>query len=246
MGSTKIEQPQAPQAPSVSSSMSDYVANYPKLFELMKQYAPQEAQMALDLANQYSQPLVEAYKKAQEQLYPEETAINKQINEQIQQGISGGVPDWMKQEYLSNMQSQLGTNVGSPIGADYVSRGLLDLNKSYQDYYRNLGLSQMGRQPIYSAQPVNYTNQLGNFTPQGVMNYNASNYGNYSNLYGNMYGTNQRAASQGNWWQQGLTGIGQAGTGGLATGIGYALMMSSKRYKKNIKLWGKPSTKFIS
>ena len=63
-GSTKISQPSPPPAPSVQSSMADYIQNYPALFNLMQQYAPQEAAMNVSLAKQYAQPMGEALKTA--------------------------------------------------------------------------------------------------------------------------------------------------------------------------------------
>jgi len=227
MGSTKIQQPSVPAAPSVSSSMADYVQNYPQLFSLMQQYAPQEAQMNVDLAQQYAQPMGEAYKTAQEAMYPQETAITNTLNNQVQQGLDSQAPDWMRSEYLNNVNSMLGPNAGSPIGADYASRGLMQMNKDYGDYYRNLGLSITGRQPIAQASTPNYTNQMSNYTPQGVMNYNSSNYGSNLSGYSSMYGTNANFATQNspwNTWGQGAMQAGGQMLGGLSTGVGYGMM----------------------
>lgn len=224
MGSTKISSPETPAAPSVQSSMSDYIANYPALFNLQQQYAPQEAQMAVNLANQYAGQYGSAMKTAQESMYPEETKINNAMNQQVLSGINSEVPDWMKQQYQSELNANLGTNVGSGMGADYMSRGLLQQQQDWQNYYRNLGLSITGRQPIATANTPATTNQLANYTPQGVMNYNATNYGNYANAYADMYGTNQKMASQGTWWQSGLMNMAGQGLGGMASGIGYGMM----------------------
>ena len=120
MGSTNIQQPTPPPAPSVQSSMSDYIANYPALFNLQQQYAPQEAAMNVGLAQQYAEPLGQAYKTAQEAMYPQETAITQSLNQQVQEGMGSEVPDWMRQEYLSNLRANLGSNAGSGICADYT------------------------------------------------------------------------------------------------------------------------------
>jgi len=197
MGSTKISQPTPPAAPTVTDSMESYVKNYPALWQMQMNYAPQEAALQLALAKQYAQPMGEALKTSQEAMYPTETAITQQAGEQALAGMqSSELPSWAKQKYLDEYRANLGTNAGSGIGADYTSRNLLEQGKSWQDYYRNLGLSIAGRQPIYTAQPVNYTNQMANYTPQGVMNYTAQNYGNYSNAYSSMYGANANLAGQ--------------------------------------------------
>lgn len=209
--------------------MSDYVQNYPALFSLMKQYAPQEAQMNIDLANQYAEPYGQALKTAQEAMYPEETAMNKQLMGQISEGMSAQPPDWYQNKYSDYYKSILGENALSGSGADYYSTGMMEQTKNWQDYYRNLGLSVTGKQPVYQAQPTQYTNQLSNYTPQTVFGYNSSNYGNYSNAYSNMYGANANVAAQGNPYFN-------AGAGIAGMGLG-AMIMSSLRYKKNIRLW---------
>lgn len=221
-GYTKISSPSEPAAPSVESSMEDYIKNYPALFNLMKEYAPQETALNLGLAQQYAQPLGEAYKTAQEAMYPEETKFTKDVLAQSQEGIQSGVPDWMKKEYLDNLNASLGSNVGSGIAADYTSTGLLNLNKTYQDYYRDLGLSITGKQPISTAGTPQYTNQLTGYTPQGVMSYNAGNYATQAGMYNNQYNAYAQQA-QNPLWLSALSGVGGAmtGLGGMATGFGW-------------------------
>lgn len=200
MGGTKIEQP---AQPSVQSSISDYVQNYPALFALQQQYAPQEAQMQVDLATKYAGQLGQAYKTAQDQMYPNETALSNELTQQAREGMSSEIPEWQKAAYLSDTYAGLGTNAGSGIGADYVSRGMMQQQQDWQRYYQNLGLSITGRQPIATASTPTTTNVLQGYTPQGVMNYNASNYGTAANIYG----TAQQAASQGNPYFNSMMGV---------------------------------------
>lgn len=234
MGSTKISQPSVPAAPTTAQSMKEYVENYPALWNMQMQYAPQEAALQVALAQQYAQPMGEALKESQEAMYPTETAITEQAGQQALEGMqSQELPDWAKQKYLDEYRANLGTNVGSGIGADYTSRNLLEQGKNWQDYYRNLGLSISGKQPVYSAQPVGYTNQMSAYTPQSVLNYNAQNYGNYSNAYSSMYGANAQMAGTRYNSMMNLFGAG-IGAGGA---MGAAWLGSSKRFKRNIKLW---------
>jgi len=235
MGSTNISQPSVPAAPTTAQSMKEYVENYPALWNMQMQYAPQEAALQVDLAQQYAQPMGEALKASQEAMYPTETAITQQAGEQALQGMqSSELPDWAKQKYLDEMRANLGTNAGSGIGADYTSRNLLEQGKNWQDYYRNLGLSISGKQPVYSAQPAQYTNQMAGYTPQTVFGYNAQNYGNYANAYSSMYGANAQLAGQ--KYSSNMNLFGSAIGAGGAMG-GAAILASSKRFKRNITLW---------
>lgn len=227
--STKVSTPSAPAAPTTQSSIADWVQNYPAVFALQQQYAPQEAQQQIDLMQQYALPYAQALKTAQDQLYPNETAITNELTNQVQSGISSSVPDWMREEYRSNLNANLGTNAGSGLGADYVSRGLLQQKKDWQDYYTNLGLSISGRQPVYQASPTQYSNYASGFTPNSVMGYNAQNYGSYSDAFSRMYGANAGITSSMNQMYGQIAGA-TAGAAGMA-------MMSSRRYKNNIKSW---------
>jgi hypothetical protein len=214
MGSTKVETPTPPAAPSTTSSVQDWIQNYPAVFNLQQQYAPQEAAQQVALAQQYAAPMGNALRLAQEQMYPNETALSNSLTQQAQEGMSSDVPEWMKQEYLSNMNAQLGTNAGSPIGADYMSRGLMQQKQDWQRYYQNMGMSIAGKQPVYQAGQPQTTNQTSTFTPASVMGSNNQNYGNYSNAYTSMYGANAQTASQGNPWMNAGAGIVGQGLGG--------------------------------
>lgn len=221
MGSTTIEQPSPPAAPTAAQNMSDYIENYPRLFQLMQQYAPQEAQMNVGLAQQYAAPMGEALRTAQEQMYPNETALANELTRQAQEGMAGEAPDWYMNKSQDYIKSLLGENVASPLGANYYTTGMMEQQKNWQDYYRNLGMSIAGRQPVYQAQPTQYTNQLGGYTAQGVAQTNASNYGSYANLYGNMYNAN--AQNTGNPWLNagaGIVGMGLGGWMGNPSGFG--------------------------
>jgi hypothetical protein len=210
MGGTSIEQP---QQPSVQSSISDYVQNYPALFSLQQQYAPQEAAQQVALAQQYAAPLGEAYRTAQEQIYPNETALSNELTAQAREGMSSTVPEWQKAQYQSDLNANLGSNVGSGIGADYMSRGMQQQQQDWQRYYQNMGLSIAGRQPIATASTPTTTNVLQGYTPQGVMNYNASNYGTAANIYGTQ-------SQQSNPWMSMAGTLGGAALGGWSTNWG--------------------------
>lgn len=219
MGGSKT--PSAPAQPTATGSMNDFVNNYPRLFQLEQQYAPQEAQLNLDMAKQYALPMSQALKDAQDQLYPDQAKLRDTITQQAVKGVDSDVPSWMQDAYRSNMNAQLGANVNSPIGADYMSRGLLQQKQDWQNYYRSLGMQISSGQPIYNAQPAQYTNQLANYTPQGVMNFNQQGYGTAAGIYGH-----QLQNSGGNMGGMGAalgTGLGMllaAPTGGMSMAAG--------------------------
>jgi hypothetical protein len=143
--------------------------------------------------------------------------------------MTSEVPDWMRNEYLSNLNANIGTNVGAPVGADYVSRGLLQQKQDWQNYYRDLGLSLTGRQPLTQAQTPATSDYMSNYTPTSVMGYTSSTYSPYASSYANMYGTNASYGLGQQKIMQDYIGMGMQGAG--------MFMASSIRYKKNVKLW---------
>jgi hypothetical protein len=205
MGGTSIQQP---AQPTVQSSITDYVTNYPRLVQLQGQYGPQEAAQQVALAQQYAGPMGQAYKTAQEAMYPNETALSNQITAQAGEGINSQMPSWMKEAYRSDFAANLGTNVGSPIGADFTSLGLMQKQKDWQDYYRNLGLSITGRQPIAQANTPQVNQSTQGFTPTGVMGFNQQGYGTQMNAF-------SQQQSQGNPYFNAIAGMGGMALGGF-------------------------------
>lgn len=232
MGSSTPQQPTPPPAPTTAENMQDWITNYPAMWELQQKYAPLEAQQQVELAQKYAAPLGQAMYQAQQQMYPETSALQEQLAGQAMAGMESGVPEWQREQYLSDVNANLGTNVGSGIGADYVSRGLMQQQQDWQNYYRDLGLSTSGRQPL--AQPANpgYSNYASTFTPGSVAGQNNQNYGNFANAYSSMYGANAQLAGQRYSSNMGLIGSGIGAIGTIGGGF-----FSSARYKTNIKLW---------
>jgi hypothetical protein len=181
MGSsgTEIQYPSAPAAQTTAQSMADYVQSLPALYQAQMQYEPQLQAMNLGMLQQYGTQFGEAYKNINDAMYPETAKLQEQLATQASQGISGDMPQWAKDSYRSEMGANLGTNAGSGIGADYASRGMLEQQKGWQDYYSNLGLSVAGRQPLAQGGTTGQTNYMQGYQPAQALNYAASNYGNY-------------------------------------------------------------------
>jgi hypothetical protein len=188
--------PSMPQPQSAGMSSEEWAKALPKIYETQLKYAPLEAKQQVELAQQYAQPYGEAMKKAQEALYPGTSAIQETLANQSLEGMKGGLPDWAKEEYLSGVRANLGSNVGSGMAADYTSRGAMQMGEEWKRYNQNLGLSVTGRQPLTMAQTPQTSNYMQGFTPESVMGYNANIYGSQAQMFGAQAGMyNQRQAS---------------------------------------------------
>ena len=256
MGSTKISQPSPPPAPSTKESVQAWADVQPQIYQQQLQYEPKLLDQQLAMQSKYAEPLLRQNYELQKEyapkmmadefelqkkympeltklqyetekgLYPETSALQEQLAKQAREGMTSDVPDWMKQEYLSNLNANLGTNIGAPIAADYVSRGLLEQKKGWRDYYRDLGLTMTGRLPLRQASGVQSPqvnvpqtqglNWTQNFTPQNVMNFKNQGYGSYAGLYGNMYNANARMAQS----NASMPFKYMSGVGNMMTGFG--------------------------
>ena len=216
--STSIEASQ-PTAPTTGQSVQDWANALPQIYQTQMQYAPLQAQQQVELAQKYAGPLGQAMQAAQSGMYPKTTALQENLAGVATEGMSSQVPDWMQQAYRSNMSAQLGNNVNAPIGADYMSRGLLQQQQDWQRYYQNLGLSVTGRQPLTQAGTPQTSDYMSGFTPGSVMQSNNQNYGTAAGIYGNQLSYNSNANGQ--MMNMIGAGIGAAGTmGGSMFGLG--------------------------
>jgi hypothetical protein len=153
----------------------------PQVYETQMQYAPLQAAQAIDLYSQYALPLAQADYQANAALYPKTAALQETMANQATEGMTATtMPDWMRRQYQSDINAQLGPNAGSPIGADYMSRGMQNQLFQQQKYYRDLGLSLAGRQPLSQATQPGTTDYMSGFTPQSVINYTQQGYGSFT------------------------------------------------------------------
>jgi hypothetical protein len=177
---TEVVYPEVTAQPTTAEAMKAYVDSLPALYEAQLKYAPLEAEQQIKLAQQYAVPYAEAQKQAQEALYPGTSALQEKLAKQANEGMTGKVPDSARQQYRSDLLAQLGTNAMSGVGADYVSRGLMNQQQEYNQYYQNLGLSLAGRQPLTQATTPTTTNYMGSYTPSQGLSYSANTYGTYA------------------------------------------------------------------
>lgn len=178
-GGTKVEQitPEPPPAaPSASAQLSEYVANYPKLVALQEQYNPQTAQLDYNLFKQYAPQYTQTAQDIQNQVYPETSKLQEELARQSLEGMNSELPDWAKQQYQSDFNAGLGMNANAPIGVSDRNIGLLNLQKQWQDYYRNLGLSVAGRQPLQQTANPTFQNSAAMENINPFLSYGASTY----------------------------------------------------------------------
>lgn len=215
--STKVKtETPAPTAPTATSSITEYIQNYPRLMELERQYNPQIAAEDFALAEQYVPKYQQLMQETEKQAYPYTAGLQEQLAKRAQEGIGGGLTAQMEQSYRDRLRSEIGPNVGSGIGADYVSRGLIDAEQQYQRYYDDLGLSLTGRLPLSQAQNQQFRTAQSIFDPNSVMGMNQGVYGTQGSIYSNLYNSNATLLGSKN------QAIGQMVGGGL--GIGGILM----------------------
>ena len=221
-GETVIQQPQPVAAPTATASISEYIANQPRLFELQQQQAPLEAQQQLELLQEFGPQMGAAVKAGQEALAPETSAIQEELAATARERMQGGLSPEERAQFLSDFSGQLGTNIGSPIGALATSRSLMLASQQRQREGENLGLSLAGRQQLAQPQAPSVNNLSGSLTPGQVMNFNQGIYGTQGGMFGAQAGMyNQQLASQPSS-PLGLLfgGVGGAAAGGLGSGIG--------------------------
>lgn len=186
MGSTKIQAPSTPAAPTTAQNMQDYVANLPALYNAQLQYSPLFNQQDYEQTAKYA-PLM---KELQDTLYPQTSALPEQLAGVATQNIGQGMPQYMKDMYADQFRAEVGNQAGSGIGADYVSRQMLNQNEQYKQYYNNLGLSVAGMQPLsQSSQYQQAYNPSATYSYGQVANNNMQGYGSYIGAYASMYNT---------------------------------------------------------
>lgn len=179
--STTVINPTPDPAPTQYESAQDWAKAMPTIYQTQLEYAPKEAQMQYDLMSKYALPLAQLEKSYQEQLNPETSKLQEEMAASAREGMNATeMPDWMKKNYRDEMKANLGSNVGSPIAADYMSTGMQKQLFNQQKYYNDLGLSLAGRQPLVSGAQPQATNYMSSATPSAGMSFDSANYGSFS------------------------------------------------------------------
>lgn len=222
--SQQAQQPTPPPAPTAGQSIKEFIKYQPKLFELQQEQAPQEAQQQLELLQEFGPQMGLAVKAGQEAVSPETTAIPEELAGIARDRYKGGLSTEERDQFLSDFSGQLGTNIGSPIGALATSRSLMLANQQRQREGENLGLSLTGRQPLAQPQAPNVNNISGSLTPGQVLGFNQGVFGSQANIFGSQAGMyNQQMANQQSGQNQLMSGLFGLGNSALGGGIGDAM-----------------------
>jgi hypothetical protein len=229
-GGTQIHQPTPPSQPSTADAIKTWVKSMPQVYQTQMEYSPLLAQQQVDLAQQFAGPMGQAVYEAQAAMYPETAQLQESLAGQAGEGMEAGLSPTEKEMYRDTFAANLGTNIGSGIGADYMSRGMLGAQQQRQDYYRNLGLSVAGRQPLAAPGTPSTPDYMSGFSPQSNMDFMASTYGPYVAGSQPMMYQNQSPLG-------GILGGVGAGMQGIGAAGGLGDFFSAKRFKENITLW---------
>jgi len=202
--------PQAPAAPTASASMADYVASYPQLAELQKQYAPQFAALDYGIQQQYQ---------------PQQLALGEQLAGQASEGMTQAAPDWYKQNVRDSLMSNFGRNaVYNPQGQEQFGLATSQANEDWRRYYQNMGMSISNKVPL--TQNTMQTAQA--YNPATVMNMASNTFGTQAGMYGTQM-QNYMQGGPSNPWAN-IAGSLAGGIGsGIGTGMGYGMMGGFKK-----------------
>jgi len=206
MGGNEQGQQAPPPPPSASQGIGEYIENYPRLIEAQEKYGARD---------------LESQRAAQAQAYPELEALRGELIGQVGRGISEEAPDWYMEKSRDYISSVLGDQVTGGLGLQNFTTGMLEQQKNWNDYYRNMAMSFSGNQPVYQANAATQ-----NFTPGQVMASNTAGYSPYVGAWGGQQGRqfNQGQYNQNTPWRaaEGVGNLmgGMAGQGGGFMGWG--------------------------
>lgn len=181
-GGTVVETTAPPSSPSSAEAIEAWVNSLPQVYETQMQYAPQEAQQQLEMIQQFALPIGQALQQAQAALYPETAGLQEQLAARASRGMEEGLTPEEEESYRQRLSANLGTNIGSGVGANYVSRGLTEYEQGRKDYYSDLGLTTAGRQALSQPMAPQTTDYASTYTPGSVMNFMQQGYGSYAPL----------------------------------------------------------------
>jgi len=203
MSSKKSKTPEAPRIPTFEEQTAQNIA-------ASKQFAESE----LSNLRQFGLPMAQEQRRIQEEIAPNLSGLSEALAGQARTGIDEGLTDLQREEFLSNIRANLGTNAGSQIGATALARNLFSAEEGQKDKFRNLALSLSGRQPL--IQPQSFDSGFG--AGQGFSAQNAL-LGQRQNLF-----NTQLSAQQPSVLGQIGGQLGGSIVGTLGAGIGNAIL----------------------
>lgn len=206
-GAEKVPMPEPPKPPTMKEQMESWAEGYPTVAKAQLEQLPKFGRAAIDIARE---------------LYPTTSGLQENIAGQAVRGMESGLSDIEEDYYRDQFASGLGTNAGSPMGSDYMSRNMLMARQGREDYWRNVGSTMAGRQQLTQAPTIGDFG--GGFTPGNALNYGSNIYGSQASIFGaqaGMFNTAQQARQSGaNAMTSGLFGLGSSIFGAAGTALG--------------------------
>jgi len=158
-----------PKPPTLSEILSQYVSVLPQLIQAEGQYGPQMAQNELNLTKQFTPQFNDLFQAEEQRLYPNTASLQELFAGQAAQGSQEGLSPALLRQYSDFFNANLGSNIGSPIGAGAISKNLIELQEARKDQFRNFGLSLLGRLPAYNPAQVPGGQVTGGFNFGGAV-----------------------------------------------------------------------------
>jgi hypothetical protein len=222
-------------------------------FAIQQQYAPQQAALYQSLYNQYMPQMAAAQQTTQQQLYPIQSGIMESGAQDIASRLAN--PNYMtageqqaqtasRDKSVSNLQKAMreranlggGLYGGRAAGAETQSVSDLLNQFQMQDYTNRMQAAAQTQSDLTKYLQILYP-QVGTQQPNTSAYQYTSAVPSADTLYNAIYGASQpQYFSSGGDTGAGAWGLGGSALGALGT-LGAGMMISSKRYKTNIKLW---------
>ncbi len=143
-------------------------------------YEPLMQDLQLKMMQKSMFPMAREYQKVQQLLYPKTAGLQEDLAGQAIKGMQDPVSDNVLAQYISDVNSAIGTNVGSPIGARTMGREMMNLREQGRDKFRNMALSLADRQGIVEPQQPSSLGYMNDYQPSKALSYIAQTYAPYA------------------------------------------------------------------
>jgi hypothetical protein len=191
----------------------------PLQYQMQQEYGPKFSQLNYEQLAQYAPKINDLMAAEQRRLAPNQYALNEDLAQQALAGSKGDLPEIMKQSALDTFRSEIGANVGSPIGAEYTSRNLAQLGEQYRNNYQNMGLSLLNKYPTNAQLPNLNSPATSDYTLGQSSGNSIAGYGAYNSAMANSF-YQPAPKSSFNWGGMIGGGVGALGGGMLGGPMG--------------------------
>jgi len=192
MGSKSTPAPtqayQVPAQPTLTSTTREQIDLAPETLAARREFDPQFNQLDYEQLEKYMPMLNDLMQQEQMRMSPNQYALNEALAGQALEGSTASLPPLLQQQALDTFRSEIGSNIGSPIGAEYTSRNLAALGEQYRNNYQNMGLSLLNKFPTTPQSPnLQGAQGLNQQSLQSAYGTNVQGYGMYQNALANSY-----------------------------------------------------------